>query len=194
MNTSLDKFISSYVDLSESELKDITSKFRTKSVKRNAYLLKPGEICRDLVFVSHGCLRLYYLKNDVEISVWFSFQGSSAIEIHSFISGSRSNYFLQAVEDTEVQFLSKVDLNQLYLIQPKTHEFMRKYWEDVVLNILNRFTSLQNDAAEQRYLDLLSKTELLEKLPQKYLASFLGMTPTSLSRVRRQIANKHKLP
>ncbi len=190
MNRSLDKFITSYVDLSESELEDITSKFRSKSVKRSEYLLRQGEICRDLVFVLSGSLRLYYLRNDVEISVWFAFQGSSAIEIHSFISGLASDYFLQAIEDTEVLILSKAKLNKLYRDQPRTHEFMRKYWEDVVFNILNRFTALQNDSAQQRYLDLLNKTDLLERIPQKYLASFLGITPTSLSRIRKQVAKK----
>ena len=188
MNAALNKFIANYVDLSDAEMEVVTSRFNKKTIKRNGYLLRQGDICRDLVFVSKGCLRLYYIKNDVEISVWFSFQDSSSIEINSFISETASNYFIQAIEDTEVLFLSKAALKRLYRILPATHEFMRKYWEDVVLNLLNRFTALQNDPAEQRYLDLLNKTDLLNKLPQKYLASFIGVTPTSLSRIRKQMA------
>ena len=191
MNTNLKKFISKYVNLSDVELEEISNKFKSKVVKKNNYLLKEGNTCKDLVFVQKGCLRLYYLKDDIEVSVWFAFQQSSAIEIYSFISGNPSNYFLQAVEDTEVLYLPKTELNKLYLYQPKMQEMMRNFWEDVILNLINRFTALQKDSAEKRYLDLLNKPDYLETLPQKYLASFIGVTPTSLSRIRKQIIKTH---
>ena len=187
MNTELEKFFAQYVNLSDTELEDITSRFKTKVVKKNSYLLRQGETCKDLVFVQRGCLRLYYLEDDIEISVWFAFQHSSAIEIYSFISESPSNYFLQAIEDSEVLYLPKTELNKLYKTQPKMQEMMRNFWEDVILNLLERFTALQTDSAEKRYRDLLNKPGYLETIPQKYLASFIGVTPTSLSRIRKQI-------
>jgi hypothetical protein len=70
-------------------------------------------------------------------------------------------------------------------------EMMRNFWEDVILNLVNRFTALQKDPAEKRYLDLLNKPSFLETIPQKYLASFIGITPTSLSRIRKQIIKGH---
>jgi CRP-like cAMP-binding protein len=191
MNTDLEEFIAKYVALSEAELADITSKFKSKLVKKNSYLLREGETCKDLVFVQKGCLRLYYLKDDIEVSVWFAFQQSSAIEIYSFISENPSNYFLQAIEDSEVLCLSKTELNKLYQYQPKMQEMMRNFWEDVILNLISRFTALQTDSAEKRYLDLLSKPGYLNSIPQKYLASFIGITPTSLSRIRKQIVKNH---
>lgn len=187
MNSNLKTFIGKYVNLSDVELEDITSKFKSKTVKKNSYLLKKGDTCKDIVFVNTGCLRLFYLKDNIEISVWFAFEQSSAIEIYSFISESPSNYFLQAIEDSEVLYLSKTELNKLYQRYPKMQEMMRNFWEDVILNLINRFTALQTDSAEKRYLDLLSKPAYLETIPQKYLASFLGVTPTSLSRIRKQI-------
>src|SRR5829696_10422098 len=111
MNTNLKKFISKYVNLSDVELEDIANKFKSKVVKKNNYLLREGDTCKDLVFVQKGCLRLYYLKDGIEVSVWFAFQQSSAIEIYSFISGNPSDYFLQAIEDSEVLCLSKPELN-----------------------------------------------------------------------------------
>ncbi len=191
MNTNLEKFISKYVNLSGVELDDITNRFKGKEVKKHGYLLRQGDTCKDLVFVQKGCLRLYYVKDNIEVSVWFAFQQSSAIEIYSFISGNPSNYFLQAIEDSEVLCLPKTELNKLYLYQPKMQEMMRNFWEDVILNLVNRFTALQKDSAEQRYLDLLNKPAYLEAIPQKYLASFIGVTPTSLSRIRRQIRKNH---
>ena len=192
MHTNLNKFITKYVNLSDVELDDITSKFKSKVVKKNNYLLRQGDTCKDLIFVQKGCLRLYYLKDDIEVIVWFAFQQSSAIEIYSFISGNPSNYFLQAIEDSEVLCLSKTELNKLYKYQPKMQEMMRNFWEDVILNLISRFTALQKDSAEKRYLDLLNKQpDYLETIPQKYLASFIGVTPTSLSRIRKQIIKTH---
>jgi CRP-like cAMP-binding protein len=191
MNTDLKIFITRYVNLSEVELEDITNKFKCKVVRKNSYLLRQGNTCKDLVFVQKGCLRLYYLKDDIDVSVWFAFQHSSAIEIYSFISGNASEYFIQAIEDSEVLYLSKTELNKLYQRQPKMQEMMRNFWEDVILNLINRFTALQKDSAEKRYLDLLNKPAYLETIPQKYLASFIGVTPTSLSRIRKQLIKNH---
>lgn len=187
MTTDLKKFIRQYVHFSEDELEEIANKFKRKAVKKNNYLLRQGDTCKDLVFVQKGCLRLYYLKDDMEVSVWFAFPQSSAIEIYSFISENPSNYFLQAIEDSEVFCLSKTELSKLYDHQPKMQEMMRNFWEDVILNLINRFTALQTDSAEKRYLELLKKPDYLETIPQKYLASFIGVTPTSLSRIRKQI-------
>lgn len=191
MITNLQKFITQYVNLSNDELEDISNKFKSKSIEKNNYLFRQGDTCKDLVFVQKGCLRLYYLEDGIEISVWFAFEHSSAIEIYSFISEEPSKYSLQAIEDSEVLFLPKTELNKLYQHQPKMQEMMRTFWEDVILNLINRFTALQKDSAEKRYLDLLDKPEYLDSIPQKYLASFIGVTPTSLSRIRKQIIKKH---
>ncbi len=187
MNSELKTFLSQYVSLSDYEWEEITNKFKSKVLRKNDFLLREGDTCNDLVFVQSGCLRLYYLKEDIEVSVWFAFPQSSAIEIYSFISGNPSNYFLQAIEDSEIHYLSKTELNKLYKSHPGTQEMMRNYWEDVILTLIERFTALQKDSAEQRWLDLLNKPAYLKKIPQKYLASFIGVTPTSLSRLRKQI-------
>lgn len=187
MSTELKKFFSEYVQLPTEELEDIISKFKPKKIKKNEFVLREGEICNDLIFVQKGCLRLYYIQEDVEVSVWFALKHSSAIEIYSFISETPTNYFLQAIEETEILYLPKIALNKLYETHPKMQEMMRKFWEDVILHLLARFTALQKDTAEQRYLDLLEKPELLQSIPQKYLASFIGVTPTSLSRIKKNI-------
>ena len=160
-------------------------------MKKGQYLLRAGEICKDLIFVQQGSLRLYYIEDDVEISVWFSFEHSSAIEIYSFISQKPSDYFLQAMEASEVLYISRSALNVLYDTHPKMQEMMRKFWEDVAINLIERFTALQKDPAEKRYCDLLKKPAYLQKIPQKYLASFIGVTPTSLSRIRKQTAKEN---
>jgi CRP-like cAMP-binding protein len=96
-------------------------------------------------------------------------------------------YYLQAIEDSEIWYLPKTELLQLYKTHPVMQEMMRKFWEDAVLNLIERFTALQTDSAEKRYLDILHKPPYIQKIPQKYLASFIGVTPTSLSRIRKKI-------
>lgn len=187
MTEELKKFISTYVSFSQNELDEIVSRFISRKIRKNDYLLKDGQICSDLIFVQSGCLRLYYIHEGIEVSVWFALQHSSAIEIYSFISETPTKNYLQAIEETEILFLPKTELNKLYKSHPKMQEMMRKFWEDVILNLLERFTALQRDSAEQRYLDLLNKPELLQTIPQKYLASFIGVTPTSLSRIKKNI-------
>ncbi|HPA35351.1 MAG TPA: Crp/Fnr family transcriptional regulator, partial [Chitinophagales bacterium] len=152
MTTELKKFFSDYVQLPDAELEDIVSKFKKKKVKKNELLLVAGEVCKDLIFVQSGCLRLYYLQEDVEVSVWFALRHSSAIEIYSFISETPTNNYLQAIEESEILYLPKSALNKLYETHPKMQEMMRKFWEDVILHLLERFTALQRDSAEQRYL------------------------------------------
>ena len=193
MTTELKQFINKYTSLSPDALEEIAGKFKSRVIKKYDYLLREGETCRDLVFVQKGCLRLYYLKEDIEVSVWFAFAQSSAIEIYSFISENRSDYFLQAIEDGEILYLPKAALNKLYKEHPKMQEMMRNFWEDVILNLINRFTALQKDSAEKRYMDLLNKPGYLQTIPQKYLASFIGVTPTSLSRIRKKIIKEHSL-
>ena len=131
MTKDLTTFISKYIDLSDAELEHIASKFKKRTVKKNDYLLQQGETCKDLIFVQRGCLRLYYIADSVEVSVWFAFKHTSAIEIYSFISEKPSDYFLQAIEDSEILYLPKTELDKLYHTHPKMQEMMRKFWEDV---------------------------------------------------------------
>jgi CRP-like cAMP-binding protein len=187
MYDDLKKFLSNYASFSNEELDNIAHRFKLRRVKSNEFLLTRGEVCKDLLFVQKGCVRLYYVKDEMEVSVWFSFQFNSAIEVNSFISEQPSNYFIQAIEDSEVFYLPKKELNELCDEQPKMQLMMKNFWEDVLLNLISRFTSLQTDSAEKRYLDLLSKPAFMNSIPLKYLASFIGVTPTSLSRIRRQI-------
>ncbi len=187
MTSELKKFIQQYGHFNTQDMDEIVNEFAFKKVKKEEYLLKQGQVCKELFFVRKGCLRLYYTVNGVEITVWFSFEDNSAIELSSFLSGVPSEYFLQAIEDSEILIISKSKLLKLYKTHSVMEQVMRTFWEDVILNLLKRFTALQKDSAEKRYLDLLSKPNYSQRIPQKYLASYIGVTPTSLSRIRRKI-------
>ena len=183
----LKTFFDTYGGLPEPEMKQLLDAFNTKHVPKGGTLLVPGQVCDMIFFVRSGCLRLYYTADDVDITVWFSFENNSAIELSSFLSGEPTEYFLEAIEDSEVLFLHKSELDALYTQIPNLHRVIRLFWEDVILNLLQRMTALQMDSAETRYLRLLKQPNYMQRIPQKYLASYIGVTPTSLSRIRRNL-------
>lgn len=183
----LKKFFSQFGALSPETINDLADRSVAKSVKKGEILLFNGQICDKIYFVTKGCLRLYYIANDIEITVWFSFENNSAIELSSFLSGAPSEYFLEAIEDSEILSLHKPTLTSLYQKHPELERIFRVFWENVILFLLKRFTALQKDSAEQRYLDLMNQPQYLQRIPQKYLASYIGITPTSLSRIKRNI-------
>jgi len=183
----LEIFFRQYSDFQQDELEIITSRFKTKKINKNEFIFIQGEICKHFIVVKSGCLRLFYFNKDTEVSVWFAFAESSAIEISSFISQSPSEYNMQAIEESEIIYIPVREFNMLCEEFPQMHILMKKYWEDVVTTLINRFTALQRYSAEKRYLDLLKTPAYLQKIPQKHLASYIGVTPTSLSRIRKHI-------
>lgn len=187
MNKALNNFFNQYGKLSDKALEALIYKFKTKKLKKGGFLLMQGQVCNKIYCVTKGCLRLYYIANDIEKTVWFSFENNSAIELYSFLSGMPSEYFLEAIEDCEILSLHQSQLEKLYVQYPELEGVIRKFWEDVILNLLKRFTALQKDTAEKRYLDLMNEPIYLQRIPQKYLASYIGVTPTSLSRIRRNL-------
>jgi len=187
MKSELRKFIEQYGYIPIEGMDELLDKFKSKIVSKGEFLLMQDEVCNKIFFVEKGCLRLYYIADDVEITVWFSFENNSSIELSSFLSGAPSDYFIEAIEDGEILSLHKSELTGLYEKYPEMQKIMRKFWEDVILNLLRRFTSLQKDTAEKRYLDLINQPIYLQRIPQKYLASYIGVTPSSLSRIRRNI-------
>ncbi len=187
MSIELKKFLEHYGTLPQKGMDEVINKFKMKNIKKGEFLLMQGKICDTIFFVKKGCLRLYYIADEIEITVWFSFENNSAIELSSFLSETPSDYFIEAIEDSEILSLHKSELSVLYEKYPEMQKIMRTFWEDVILKLLKRFTALQKDSAEKRYLDLLSQPVYLQRIPQKYLASYIGVTPTSLSRIRKNI-------
>ena len=186
MTSDLSTFLMQYCDDSDT-VNSLVTKFKVQRIKRNAFILREGHTCRDLIFVRQGCARMYYTKDETETSVWFAFDGSTAIDLVSFISDRPSEYNIQAVEPTEIQVLPREVLQRMYSELPETQVLVRRLWEDAIIHLIERFTNLQKLSALERYEDLLQKPDYLARIPQKYLASFIGVTPTSFSRIRGKI-------
>ncbi len=146
-----------------------------------------GHTCKTIYFVKEGCVRIYYFKNDIDITESFEFENAFVARAESLFTGKPSLKAIQAIEDS---LLIAIDSNKLFLlfdIYPDLERLFRKIIEASYVNTVNRIESLQFHAADERYLHLLKDhKDILKRVPLKYIASYLGITPVSLSRIRSQ--------
>ncbi|MEP5792396.1 MAG: Crp/Fnr family transcriptional regulator [Cyclobacteriaceae bacterium] len=190
MDQTLRNFFLQYGGKQIQYLDKIGSLARQKTIKKGSFLLEEGAICKNFYIVISGSFRLYYLKDGIDTSVWFSFKNNSSIELHSYISQSPSEYYIECIEDAEVIIISKSDIDLLCQTNPTIDALFKCFWQDVVQHLINRLTNLQKYSAEERYIKLIEDTDYLNQIPQKYIASYIGVTTTSLSRIRRKIKTK----
>lgn len=146
-----------------------------------------GHTCKTIYFVKKGCVRIYYFKEDIDITESFEFENAFVARAESLFTGKPSLKAIQAIEDTS---LIAIDSNKLFLLfdtYPDLERLFRKIIETSYVNTVNRIESLQFNTADQRYLHLLKDDkDILKRIPLKYIASYLGITPVSLSRIRAQ--------
>ncbi len=175
----------------DSELDFVLQYFKQKDYRKKAVIIETGEIANEVFFVVKGCIRLYCWRDGVELSTYFFTENMFAGTYDSFISRKPTRIAMEALEDTTVLALSYQSLENLYEAFPKMNEFIRKSIEQRFVILHDLFTSYLLNSPEERYVKLLSENpDLLNRIPQHLVASFLGVTPVSLSRIRNRVAKK----
>ena len=131
---------------------------------------------------------MYFINEQgIEITTWFSFSGMMITDMMAYYQQTSTTFYVLALENSEISLARKPDLEALYEKSADLAHFGRLYAEKALLTTMRRMLDFQTKTAEQRYLDLLSKPEFMQKIPLKYLASYLGITDSSLSRIRAQV-------
>ncbi|UII20491.1 Crp/Fnr family transcriptional regulator [Fulvivirga ligni] len=177
------------VQLQESEWNYIASHFERKVFSKHDIITKQGEIENYLSFIEKGVVRYYIPDDDKELTFNFSFNKSFTCAYDSFLTQKPSEYELQALVDTVVWQISYEDLQQVYMNTQAGNYLGRHAAEKLFLAKGKRELSLLKYTAKQRYLNLFSEQpHLLKCIPLKYIASYLGVTPQGLSRIRKQIS------
>lgn len=144
-----------------------------------------GHTCKTIYFVKKGCVRIYYFKEDIDITESFEFENAFVARAESLFTGQPSRKAIQAIEDTDVIAIDSNKLFQLFDAHHDLETLFRKIIESAYVNTVNRLESLQFNTAEERYLNLLKDhPNVLQRVPLKLIASYLGITPVSLSRIR----------
>lgn len=153
-------------------------------------LISPGQSTAFIAFIQSGAFRVYFINNDgQEITVWFSFAGMMVTDMLAYFKNGTARFHVEAIEDSQVLIAQKNRLEKMYSKNPDFQKFGKEYVEMALVKVMERMLSLQTKTAEERYLELLDHPDYLQSIPLKHLATYLGITDTSLSRIRKNISN-----
>lgn len=186
------KYLSSQFPLTEAEFESFRKVITIKKLRKKQYLLQEGDIWRYNAFVSKGFLRTYRVDDKgQEHYLQFSIENWWAGDRQSYIADEPATYNIDAFEDSEVVLISKEDFEDLLIEFPAFNRFMRNLMEKSFIALRNRIHSNISFSAEEKYQDFLKTyPNMTNRMPQHMIASYLGITPETLSRVRNQAAKK----
>ena len=152
---------------------------------KNAILHEAGKVCNHMYIITSGIARVFYYKEDKDISCHFAAEQETITTIDSFIQRKKSKYSIEALEDLEVLKISHSDLESLFESNPKYERFGRLFLQKIYMDLVERIDDLQLHTAQERYEILLQKKPyLFQRVASKHIASFLSITPETLSRIR----------
>jgi CRP-like cAMP-binding protein len=188
----LKKHINNRVPLTDEEFNICLKFFNSKKLKKHQFLLNEGEICRYIGFVNSGCLRQYSIDNQgAEHIIQFAIEDWWISDLHSFLSGFPATYNIDALQDSEVLLLDKSARDELLNACPKMERFFRLLIESNHVATNQRISDSLSASAEERYLKFIKTyPQLFEQVTQNQIASYLGITPQSLSRIRKELTQK----
>ena len=177
---------------SDEAFAQITSLIRLIPLKKGEFLFREGEIDRYLAFVRKGCLRYYLIdKSGDEHTIYFATEAWWVGDMNSFFKGLPTLYFLQALEPTELLAFSKEAFQTALDTIPAFNEFFRIKTRQSYSAMQRRFVEQQAESAEEKYLKLIeAQPSLFQRVPQYLIASYLGIRPQSLSRIRKNLSAK----
>ena len=178
--------------IGESEYQRIEDLLVKRYIKKKRALIERGEVSRYVYFVLNGSVRSYTLdQSGVEHVMQFAFEGHWITDLSSFITQTPGEMILEAIEDTDVLLLAHHDLQLLFEEIPALEKFFRKLYERAYVSLQKRVTNRESVPAKERYLELIAlRPHIAQRMPLIYIASYLGITPESLSRIRNSIANE----
>ncbi len=178
-------YCSKYIQLAELDKELIISNFKQVNIKRKDYLLQEGKVCDFVAFLVSGVVRHYHLKDGNEITCDITLANNFITDFKSLSQNIPSNYNFQVLKDADLYVIKKKDLFQLYATNKNIASFGRIMAEQVAQRTIDIAMSLASDKPEERVEKLVKhRPELLQEVPQRYLANLLGITPESLSRIR----------
>lgn len=187
------QFINQIIIFTDEEMQLAKPLFTEHFLKKGEFWVKEGEMKSDLIFINKGMLRAYFTKIEVEKTFDLVIENRIITSANCYNFGLPSNYCIQAVEDAWIACISKDNLEQLFKQTIKWERVGRIIAEAYSVEQEDRIRSFVADDAQERYAKLAqNQPQLIQRTPQIYLANYLGITPQSLSRLRRNIVANHE--
>lgn len=161
--------------------------FQKKELSAKTTLLHEGEVAQNIYFIQKGCLRIWFNDEGKDITFQFFFEGQAVSSIESFFTRQPSLFSLESIEPTTVILLSHKDFDTINVLYPEIKSGFQNILLQRMTNYAGLFLSRIKDNPRKRYEDLLKNhPEIIQRVPQHYIASYLGITPISLSRIRNK--------
>ncbi len=181
-------YFQTIVPLSPTAQDALEALITTRSYRKNDIIQEIGSTCRTLYIVKSGCARIFYWKDGNDITEHFSFPQELIVRAESLFTGKPTSKGIQAITDTELYAIDSLALFKLYDQHHDIERLFRILFEQEYVNTIKRIESLQFHTAKERYLELLKSTQYVQHIPLKYIASYLGITQVSLSRIRADLS------
>ncbi|MBA4851329.1 Crp/Fnr family transcriptional regulator [Emticicia sp. BO119] len=181
-----------YIPLNEAEIQLLEGRVKERKIKRKQMILQEGFVCKHYSFVVSGCFKMYGIDDKgYEHNIQFAAENDWIADIGSFHSQKPSKLFIEAIEPAEVIQIERQDLYFLYINIPKLDRIFKVIIENKFVELQNRVLQTFSSTAEQRYLSFLEQyPNLANRLPNTQIASYLGITPEFLSKVRKDLTRK----
>jgi CRP-like cAMP-binding protein len=178
------------VALTGEEQEVIKHYLTVKKLRRKQYLLQEEDVCKMVAFVEKGALRSYKLNEDgSEHIVQFALEGAFMTDLYSFLTNEPSIYNIDAIEDSELVLITKSASDELRMLSPKYQEFIFQATSEAYIQLERRITYTISLSLDERYKQLVANyPDIIQRVPQHMIASYMGLTPETLSRVRKRIS------
>ncbi len=194
MDSALDNFkrhVLSLVSMDEETFNLCLPYIELKTLEKNEFFIEYGRKANRLGYINSGLLRIFHLKDGIEVTSCFCSEGSFTTDIESFIEGTTAQNNIQAIEHSTIISISKEKLDILYSKSPAWQSAGMSIISKECARLSGRVSSLSFDTAKEKYRSILThEPELIQRVPVQYIASYIGVSRETLSRIRQQVAQE----
>ncbi len=192
MFSAINRNVSKSASFSAAELGRMNSLLQVKQYPKKTYLLQEGEICQFEAYVNKGCVRTYYIdENGFEVTLMFAIEDWWIGDIASFYNQTPSTLFIETLEETELLVFNPVTKEMLLREIPKFERVFRLMVQRRLAATQERLIHSISRTAQEKYLDFLKRyPEIPQRVPQHYIASYLGISPEFISKIRTRLSKK----
>jgi CRP-like cAMP-binding protein len=188
MDEQIRSFVLNYTRVSKEELDEVLPHFKYINVRKGDVLVRQHDVCHSLYFINSGLLRMYYKKDDSETTRCLYAENEFGCALKSFVTQTPSTEYVQALEDCSLVVFDFAFVQEISAKYMSWNVFFRKLLEYAYVEVQTRVEHLLFMSAEERYLEFLrTRPHIAQRVPQQYIATYLGITPISLSRIRAKL-------